>query len=178
MSICFGKVQYYSSVNCPWVQKLVITILSASLAYEKRVTSFELRKKDLALDRSSKLRRLVVLKKDKKPERNSGSHAGIRTHDVRGLSMEGNLRFKIDWTSLIVGRKFTVLFCFTLYLREISNYKPLGGLYLEGLIQRRVFCEFGGVIIGGAYTWGGLFSEFYDNLTESGSTWADDYVSL
>ena len=144
--------------------------MSASLAYEKRVTSFELRKKDLALDRSSKLRRLVVLKKDKKPERNSGSHAGIRTHDVRGLSMEGNLRFKIDWTSLIVGRKFTVLLCFTLYLREISNYKPLRGLYLEGLIQRRVFCEFGGVIIGGAYTWGGLFSEFYDNLTESGST--------
>ena len=61
----FWKVQYYSSVNYPWVQKLVITILSASLAYEKRVTSFELRKKDLALDRSSKLRRLVVLKKDK-----------------------------------------------------------------------------------------------------------------
>ena len=126
--------------------------MSASLAYEKRVTSFELRKKDLALDRSSKLRRLVVLKKDKKPEQNSGSHAGIRTHDVRGLSMEGNL---IDWTSLIVGRKFTVLLCFTLYLREISNYKPLGGLYLEGLIQRRVFCEFGG----GGYNWRGLHME-------------------
>ena len=28
--------------------------------------------------------------------------------------MEGNLRFKIDWATLIVGRKFTVftLFCF------------------------------------------------------------------
>ena len=26
----------------------------------------------------------------------------------RGLSMEGNLRFKIDWASLIVGSKFTV----------------------------------------------------------------------
>ena len=28
--------------------------------------------------------------------------------------MEGNLRFKIDWANLIVGRKFTVfvLFCF------------------------------------------------------------------
>ena len=25
----------------------------------------------------------------------------------RGLSTEGNLRFKIDWDSLIVGRKFT-----------------------------------------------------------------------
>ena len=26
----------------------------------------------------------------------------------RGLSTEGNLRFKIDWASLIVGSKFTV----------------------------------------------------------------------
>ena len=26
----------------------------------------------------------------------------------RGLTMGGNLRFKIDWASLIVGRKFTV----------------------------------------------------------------------
>ena len=26
----------------------------------------------------------------------------------RGLSMEGNLRFKIDWAGLMVGSKFTV----------------------------------------------------------------------
>ena len=32
--------------------------------------------------------------------------------------MEGNLRFKIDWASLIVGRKFTG---FALYLRAISK---------------------------------------------------------
>ena len=34
----------------------------------------------------------------------------------RGLSMEGNLRFKIDWASLIVGSNFTVfaLFYFVL----------------------------------------------------------------
>ena len=31
----------------------------------------------------------------------------------RGLCTEGNLRFKIDWASLIVGSKFTV-FCFVL----------------------------------------------------------------
>ena len=30
----------------------------------------------------------------------------------RGLSTEGNLRFKIDWASLIVGRKFTVFALF------------------------------------------------------------------
>ena len=46
--------------------------------------------------------------------------------------MEGNLRFKTDWPSLTVGRKFTVLLWFTLYLREISKYKPRGGIYLEG----------------------------------------------
>ena len=31
---------------------------------------------------------------------------------LRGLSTEGNLRFKIDWASLIVGRKFTVFALF------------------------------------------------------------------
>ena len=35
--------------------------------------------------------------------------------------MEGNLRFKIDGASLIVGRKFTVFALFTLYLRAISK---------------------------------------------------------
>ena len=30
----------------------------------------------------------------------------------RGLSTEGNLRFKIDWASLIVERKFTVFALF------------------------------------------------------------------
>ena len=53
--------------------------------------------------------------------------------------MEGNLRFKIDWASLIVGRKLLFLLCFTLYLRTISKNKPPRG----------------------AYIWRGLFSEFY-----------------
>ena len=58
----------------------------------------------------------------------------------RGLSTEGNLRFKIDSASLIVGRKFTVLLCFTLYLRAISKYKPpRGGLYLEGQFKGGFF---------------------------------------
>ena len=48
--------------------------------------------------------------------------------------MEGILHFKIDWASLIVGRKFTVfaLFYFVLILRAISKYKSPGGLFLEG----------------------------------------------
>ena len=75
--------------------------------------------------------------------------------------MEGNLHFKIDWASLILGRKFTIFLCFTLYLRAIFKYKPLegvgggGGLYLEGLFNGGYFAfthEFGGLTFGGAYT--------------------------
>ena len=57
------------------------------------------------------------------------------------------MRLKIDWASLISGRKFTVSLCFTLNLRAISKYKPPGGL-----------------IFGGAYTWKDLFWEFYGIL--------------
>ena len=42
----------------------------------------------------------------------------------RGLCTEGNLRFKIDWASLIVGRKLTVL---AMLLRAISKWLILGG---------------------------------------------------
>ena len=61
----------------------------------------------------------------------------------RGLSTEGNLRFKTDWASLRVGSKFAVLLCFT--------------LYLEGRFNRGFFA----LPVWGAYTWRGLFSEFY-----------------
>ena len=61
-----------------------------------------------------------------------------------GLCTEGNLCLKIDWASLLLGRKVTVFLCCTLYWMEISKYKTPGGL-----------------IFGGAYTWRGLFSEFY-----------------
>ena len=40
--------------------------------------------------------------------------------------MEGNLRFKIDRASLIVGSKFTV---FALYLRTIFQVQTPRGLY-------------------------------------------------
>ena len=36
---------------------------------------------------------------------------------LRGLCTEGNLCFKIDWDSIILGRKVTVFLCFTLYLK-------------------------------------------------------------
>ena len=75
--------------------------------------------------------------------------------------MEGNLHFKINWASLIFGKKFTVFLCFALYCRTISKYKAPGGggggLYLYGRFNGRFF----GLRVWGAYTWRSLFSEFY-----------------
>ena len=75
---------------------------------------------------------------------------------LRGLFLEGfifggaylrggNLRFKIDWDSLIVGRKFTVFALFLLlYLKAISQDKPRGtyiwrGDLMEGFFALRVW---------------------------------------
>ena len=51
--------------------------------------------------------------------------------------MEGNLRFKIDWASLIVGRKFTVFALF--YFVFEGNFQVQapgrgGGLIFRGAI--------------------------------------------
>ena len=82
----------------------------------------------------------------------------------------GNLRFKIDWASLIVRSKFTVLLCFTLYVRAIFPVQAPGGLILilEGRFNGGFFALpvwgayfGGGLIFGGAYKWRGLFLEFY-----------------
>ena len=67
------------------------------------------------------------------------------------------------WASLIVGRKFIVFALF--YFVFEGNFQvqaPPGGLYLEGQFNRGFFAlRVWGVIFGGAYTWRGLFSEFY-----------------
>ena len=54
--------------------------------------------------------------------------------------MEGNLPFFL---------------CFTLYLRAISEYKPPGGLYLEGRFNAGSFS----LRFCGAYIWRGLYME-------------------
>ena len=77
--------------------------------------------------------------------------------------MEGNLRFKIDWASLIVGSKFTVLALF--YFVFEGNFPSTShrGAYIwrgdltEGFLRY----PFRGLIFGGGYKWRGLFSEFY-----------------
>ena len=75
-----------------------------------------------------------------------------------GLSTEGNLRLKIDWANLIVGRTFTV-FALFFFVFE-SNFQvqaPGGSLYLQGRFSGGFFA----LQVWGAFTWSGLFSEFY-----------------
>ena len=83
----------------------------------------------------------------------------------KDLSMERNLRFKLDWASLIVGRTFTALLCLLCIWPAISKYKPPGAYIWRGDLTEGFLCyEFGGLIFGGAYTWNDLFSEFYGIL--------------
>ena len=77
--------------------------------------------------------------------------------------MDGNLRFKIDWASLIVGNKFTVFTLFYFVLEgNFPSTSPRGAYIWRGdLTEGFLRYRFGGLIFGGAYTWRGLFSEFY-----------------
>ena len=48
--------------------------------------------------------------------------------------MEGNLRFKIDWASLIVGRKFTVFALFYFVFKGNFQVQAPRGLIFGGAI--------------------------------------------
>ena len=84
----------------------------------------------------------------------------------RGLSTEGNFRFKTDWASLIIGSKFTffALFYFV-FEGNFPSTSPLGVFYLEGRFNGGFFA----LPVWGAYILGvgeglymeGLISEFY-----------------
>ena len=75
------------------------------------------------------------------------------------------------WTEICVSKSIGLalqlevnvpfLLCFTLYLRAIFQVQAPGGLYLEGQFNVEVFA----LPVWGAYTWRGLFSEFYGMLT-------------
>ena len=57
------------------------------------------------------------------------------------------------------------LLCFTLYLGAIFQVQAPEGLifWRDDLTEGFLCYQFGGLIFGGAYTWRGLFSEFYGN---------------
>ena len=81
---------------------------------------------------------------------------------LRGLSTEGNLRFKIDWASLIVESKFTVFALFYFVFEgNFPSATPRGAYISRG--NNIGFLRFpdGGAYIWRVYTWRGLFSEFY-----------------
>ena len=84
----------------------------------------------------------------------------------RGLSTDGNLRFKIDWSSHIVGSKFTVFALFYFVFEgNFPSTSPRGAYIWRGdLTEGFLRYQFGGLIFGGAYTWRGLFSEFYGSF--------------
>ena len=67
--------------------------------------------------------------------------------------MEENLRFEIDWASLIVGSKFIVFALF--YFVFGGNYlstSPRGAYIWRGdLMEGFLRYDFGGLIFGGAY---------------------------
>ena len=86
--------------------------------------------------------------------------------------MEGNLRFKIDWASLIVGRKFAVfaLFYFVIEGNVLVQIPAVGGggyIWRGDLTEGILRYEFGVLIFGGAYTSRGLFLEFYGSREEN-----------
>ena len=83
----------------------------------------------------------------------------------RGVSTEGNLRFKTDWASLIVGSKFTVFALFYFVFEGNSpSASPRGGrgyIWKGDLTEGFFALPDWGLLFGGAYTWRGLFLEFY-----------------
>ena len=69
--------------------------------------------------------------------------------------MEGNLHFKIDWASFIVGGKFTVFALFYFVFEGNFQVQAPGGLYLEGRFNGGFFA----LRVWGAYIWRGLYTE-------------------
>ena len=67
------------------------------------------------------------------------------------------MRFKIDLASLIVERTFIVFALFYFVFEGNFQVQAPGGLYLEGRFNGGFFA----LRVWGAYTWRGLFSEFY-----------------
>ena len=79
------------------------------------------------------------------------------------------LRFQIDWASLIVGSK-SIVFALFYFVFECNfpSTRPWGAYIWRGdSTEDFLRYPFGGLIFGGAYTWRGLFSEFYGILNAS-----------
>ena len=99
---------------------------------------------------------------------------------MEGLIYGGKLAFQNRLASLIVGGKFTIfaLFYFV-FGGNFPSTSPRGAYIWRGdLTEGFLRYQFGGLIFGGAYTWRGLFSEFYGILTVDESSRALDFSLL
>ena len=78
------------------------------------------------------------------------------------------MHFKINWASLIAGSKFTIFALFYFVFEgNFPRTSPQGAYIWRGDLTEGFLCyRFGGLILlfGGAYTWRGLFLEFYGIL--------------
>ena len=72
------------------------------------------------------------------------------------------MRFKIDWASLIVGRKFTVFALFYFVFGGNFQVQAPRGLIFGGAIKRSIFCvtSLGGVYLEGLIHGGASFRNF------------------
>jgi len=77
----------------------------------------------------------------------------------------GKFAFQNRLGQLVVARKFTIFALFYFVFEgKFQVQAPPGGLYSKGRFNGGFLrYDFGGLIFGGAYTWRGLFSEFYGN---------------
>ena len=73
------------------------------------------------------------------------------------------MRFKIDCASLIVESEFTVfaLFYFVLEGNFPTTSSPEAYIWRSDLTEGFLRYQFEGLIFGWAFSWRGLFSEFY-----------------
>ena len=72
------------------------------------------------------------------------------------------MRFNIDWANLKVGSNSTVFA--QLFYFVFESIFPGAYIWRGDLTEGFLRYPLGGVIFGRAYTWTGLFSEFYGTL--------------
>ena len=77
------------------------------------------------------------------------------------------MSFKIDWASLMIGNKSTIFGLFYyIFEGNFPGTSPQGAYIWRGdLTEGFLRYRFGGLVFGWAYTWRGLFSEFYGNYS-------------
>ena len=89
----------------------------------------------------------------------------LRGSFLEGLMYGGKFASQNRSGKLVVGRKFTIFALFYFVFEGKFQVQAPRGAYIRrgDLTGDFLHYEFGGLIFGGAYTWRGLFSEFYGN---------------